>query len=388
MCHFYANPLSVLLSEDGVGKLQAEHVEALRNTPTFQRHVEQSIEAGTPESLDHAKSLLEDDKYVLSKVQSCEAERKAWIDERLRSILMLDAANTRQRTFSSAYVEAMSHGVSMSEDSDFVAAIRRLSMEQLETFLTRVITLLRDGEPTLQLEPVSTDLQSHLQQHLENLITLKTKADTEGITIRSKYSGHGKVMRTTVIAQKVQLSQDSAALSDSDNQLTQIVDSITEALGRRHDESSGGDLVFSEGWLYDSRSPLREVFVPRPRAVFARSLGRPHDYLGCGCCKAGQDGIQSTLPVTSILYQLYEETGSLINVADLWCAFSALMRHNKERVEEEITEEGIAEEGAEAEGEERRSLVMFYRGLAELRALGYVKGSRKKADHIAKVKWL
>lgn len=386
MCHFYANPLSVLLSEDGVGKLQAEHVEALRNTSTFQRHVEQSIETGTPESLDHAKSLLEDDKYVLKKVQSCEAERKTWIDERLRSILMLDAANTRQRTFSSAYVEAMSHGISMSEDSDFVAAIRRLNMEQLETFLNRIITILRDGDPTLHLEPTSTDLQSQLQQHLETLITLKTKAETEGITIRSKYSGHGKVMRTTVIAQKVQLSQDSATLSDSDNQLTQIVDSITESLGRRHDLTSGGggDLVFSEGWLYDSRSPLREVFVPRPRAVFARSLSRPHDYLGCGCCKAGQEGIQSTLPVTSILYQMYEETGSLINVADLWYAFSALMKRKENERNEEITEEMEVE----AEGEERRSLVMFYRGLAELRALGYVKGSRKKADHIAKVKWL
>ena len=80
----------------------------------------------------------------------------------------------------------------------------------------------------------------------------------------------------------------------------------------------------------------------------------------------------------------------------LWCAFSAL-RRNKDRSEKENEERGeekeeisedIAEEDAEAEGEERRSLVMFYRGLAELRALGYVKGSRKKADHIAKVKWL
>ncbi|KAG5742591.1 hypothetical protein H9Q72_014553, partial [Fusarium xylarioides] len=76
----------------------------------------------------------------------------------------------------------------------------------------------------------------------------------------------------------------------------------------------------------------------------------------------------ATLPATALLYRLYTATGSLINVADLWAAFSALV--------------------SEGETDERKSLVMFYRALAELRALGFVKASKKKADHIAKMKWL
>lgn len=94
--------------------------------------------------------------------------------------------------------------------------------------------------------------------------------------------------------------------------------------------------------------------------------------------------MQATLPATSILYHLYLEAGSLINVADLWSAFYALVSGHKE--EEEESEEN--DEQQEKQLDERKALVMFYRGLAELRAMGFVKSSKKKTDHIAKVRWL
>ena len=127
-------------------------------------------------------------------------------------------------------------------------------------------------------------------------------------------------------------------------------------------------------WLYDSRSPLKDVFTPRPRPVMERALSRPHDYLGCNCCQTSEDSIKPTFPPTAILYQLYLETGSLINVADLWTAFYATLGG----------EEG---EGGDGATDERTALVLFYRALAELRSMGFVKPTRKKADHIAKLAW-
>ncbi len=85
-----------------------------------------------------------------------------------------------------------------------------------------------------------------------------------------------------------------------------------------------------------------------------------------------------SLPPTAVLYHLYLEAGALVNAADLWAAFRALVVGDEEEEEEE-------EEG---EGGEREALVGFYRGLAELRMMGFVKGSKKKADHVAKLKWL
>ncbi|KAI7647877.1 hypothetical protein KC318_g18310, partial [Hortaea werneckii] len=76
--------------------------------------------------------------------------------------------------------------------------------------------------------------------------------------------------------------------------------------------------------------------------------------------------LAATQPATAVLYQLYLESGNLINASDLWQAFQAVM-------------------GDDAD--EQQSMALFQRALAELRALGMVKSTRKRVDHIAKVAW-
>lgn len=384
MCHFYANPLAIITSPNALqGEvIQPEHFEALRNLPSFRNHVERAVQLGDAESLQHAKSLIQDDDYLLAKVRDNDRARKQWIGSILRAILVLEAAGAQHGTFSKAYVNATVDGVEISEQSVVVDCIQRMGGDELSAVLTRIIELFKEGDSSLNLGPSveeeDSKLQGALESQLVELDRLRATAESEGFSLRSKYSGQSKVMRTTVIAQRVQLSQDSAALRDEDKQLTAVVDRVTELLTAHFADTDPKAVLFSECWLYDSRSPSREVFVPRPRGAFERSLGRPHDYLGCACCKPGEGGIQATLPATAILYHLYLETGSLINVADLWSAFHALVGQQQQQQQKEP---GV-------ESDERTTLVMFYRGLAELRALGFVKASKKKADHIAKVRWL
>ncbi|TWU78027.1 hypothetical protein ED733_006566 [Metarhizium rileyi] len=325
-------------------------------------------------SLKHAKNLIENDEYLLDHLRSGHRHKKIWAGRYLRSLLIQQAAGAQRGCFSRAYANGMAAGPQVSPgQSTLVQSIRRMTADELFRVLGDMMGIFKDGDAILHLSP-STDEQdeevrTRLETSLEELGQLKAKADEEGTSLRSRYSGQSKIMRTTVIAQKVQLSQDSAALRDQDMRFTEIVDQVTDALSAYCPViTNPAEVLFAECWLYDSRSPSRQVFVPRPRAVFERSLGRPHDYLGCSCCKADGEGLQATLPATSILYQLYLETGSLINVADLWSAFQATV--------------------SQVEEDDRNTLVMFYRGLAELRALGFVKSSKKKVDHMAKVKWL
>ncbi|EFY89724.1 origin recognition complex subunit [Metarhizium acridum CQMa 102] len=373
MCHFYANPLSILCSSDGDDAPQAEHLEAARNLPSFRHAVEREVEKNTSESLQHAKSLLDSNEYLLKQIRRGHSNKQTWAGRYLRALLIVRAAGAQRGAFSRAYVDGMGGSDSMPPgQSTLVALIRRMNPDELSRVLDDIIGIFKEGDAMLRLGP-STDeqdqhVQTTLETKLEELERLRAKADKQGTSLRSKYSGQSKIMRTTVIAQKVQLSQDSAALRDEDKIFTEIVDQVTAALSAYHPDTNATEVLFAECWLYDSKSPSRQVFVPRPRAVFERSLARPHDYLGCSCCKTDGGGLQATLPATSILYQLYLETGNLINVADLWSAFHTLVN--------------------EQEDDDRKVLVMFYRGLAELRALGFVKSSKKKLDHIAKVKWL
>ncbi|KAF4978044.1 hypothetical protein FZEAL_5509 [Fusarium zealandicum] len=369
MCHFYANPLCVL---GNTSSLQAEHTEALRHVASFRDHVEQAVESGVMENIQYAKDLLESDDFLVSQVQSSLSRRQESIEDFLRALLIIREAGAQDDEFSRAYIEAMDEGISVFEDSRVVETVRRMDANELITMIGKVVSTLRDGDIDLLLGPATKPAQLELRDTLTiclvELEELSLRAEKKGIVLRSKYSGQGKVMRTTVIAQRVQLSHDSAALTDEDKQLTQIVDDVTRLLISHVQAPRPSSLLLSESWLYDSRAPLRDVFVPRPRAVLDRSLTRPHDYLSCSCCRPSDEGTPATLPATALLHRLFLETGSIINVADLWSAFAALV--------------------GDEEADERKSLVMFYRALAELRALGFVKPSKKKADHIAKLKWL
>jgi origin recognition complex subunit 3 len=43
--------------------------------------------------------------------------------------------------------------------------------------------------------------------------------------------------------------------------------------------------------------------------------------------------LSSTQPATAILYQLYLESGSLVNVSDLWSAFNAIVGEEEDEAE-------------------------------------------------------
>jgi origin recognition complex subunit 3 len=366
MCHFYANPLSVL---SHAPSFQAEHIEAIRHTNSFRENIESAVETGVLDNVQYAKDLLENNDFLAMQVQDSLAARQEHIEDFLRALLILREAEAQDIEFSRAYVEAMDEGISVTESSKAVDSVQRMDAGELLALLRKLVAILQDGEVDLLLGPATKqadiDFQNALSRQLVSLEQLHSKTQKEGVTLRSKYSGQSKIARTTVIAQKVQLSHDSAALTEEDKQLTQIVNNITVLLIEHVQIPKPGSMLLSESWLYDSRAPSRDVFVPRPRTVLERSLTRPHDYLSCSCCKPGGEETPATLPATALLYRLYTETGSLINVADLWAAFSALISNE--------------------ETDERKSLVLFYRALAELRVLGFVKASKKKADHIAKL---
>lgn len=116
------------------------------------------------------------------------------------------------------------------------------------------------------------------------------------------------------------------------------------------------------------------------------------------------------MPVTSILYKLYLESGPLINTFDLWNAFYSIIGHGGEEEEEEEggaeEEDGKAAAGAGAAGasgsghggggngteastgmDKNKAQALFYRGLAEMKALGFIRSSKKKTDHLAKLAW-
>jgi origin recognition complex subunit 3 len=375
MCHFYANPLSVLLAGDDRLErqlLQPEHIEAVRTLDSFKAQAEAAIEA---RQLNHAQSLIEDDEYLVAQVLEQGRKRQEYLLHLLRSLHLVATTGMSSTSFTDLYILALSSGIDIDQSSGTVPledALRRLSPDEFLSLIARLLSAIQTGSPELGLEGWESDADefvgslADLRDEVDGLLE-RSKAN--GTALKSKYSAQSRVLRTTVIAQKVQLSQDTATLTEEDKAFTKAIDALLGLLSQNLNCDPVDNLFLHEAWVFES--PYRDVFVPRPGATFGRALSRPHDYLACACCANANGGLAPTLPTTAILYHLYLEAGALINVADLWSAYYALVG--------EESEPGL---------DERSALVCFYRGLAELRMMGFMKQSRKKADHVAKVKWL
>lgn len=383
MCHFYANPLSVLLLDQtnlAEGTLQPGHLEAIRSLPSFRSHVEAAVEA---RQLGHAQSLLEDDEYLIKQIVREDSRRRENHLQTLRSLHLILSSGLSSQNFTDLYMDALANGVDISsEDSLFVAAVRRMLPDELVALGRRLLAAISLGDGELSLsgwESEAEDFVVALLNVVGEVAVLQRRATSTGHVLRSAYSAQSRVLRTTVVAQKVQLSRDTAALTAEDKAFTDLVDLLVEQLRANVRCEITASSFLNEVWLYDSKSPHKEVFVPRPGNTYERALLRPYDYLACKCCADANGTAAPTLPAVSIVYHLYLETGAYVNVADLWSAFSGLVLRRRGGQEEEQEDEGC---------DERAALVQFYRALAELKAMGFVKQSRKKADHVAKLKWL
>lgn len=376
MCHFYANPLSVLLASDSLDRqqLQPEHLAAIRTLDSFRSHTEAAVEA---RQLNHATSLLEDDEYLIAQTLSQGEKRQRYLLRLLRSLHLVTSTGLSSGSFMELYIVALRDGVDPGQSSGpFCVAdvVKRLSPDEFVSLINRMLGTIQSGSPELGLAPWESDAEefvgslTEIRDEVEGLLQ---RSKSNGTTLKSKYSAQSRVLRTTVVAQKVQLSQDTATLTEEDNAFTKAIDTLTGLLSNNLSCDPIDNLILHEVWVPDSTTPYQDVFVPRPGATFGHALSRPHDYLACACCSKADGALAATLPTTSILYHLYLEAGAQVNVADLWSAYYALVGDESDL--------GL---------DERTALAHFYRGLAELRMMGFVKQSGKKADHIAKLKWL
>lgn len=229
-------------------------------------------------------------------------------------------------SWSNLYIKAMSGALRGSAIvKDTLLAIRRLSSE----VMTQLLEEITDS-------PVPDILT--LVDDLRQLVSDKAG----GSPLRSEHDIHHASLRTTVVSQKVELSKHSASLSKQDLAYSKLVNRVNNALQTYlHDALvTPHELFLHEVLVYDLKSPHREVFAPKPRFAIERALTSPRDYLGCSCCKGVQHGLSGTHPATSLLYQLYLESGAIINISDLWSAFYTII--GTEKADDEEAEQEMA----------------------------------------------
>lgn len=374
MCHFFANPFSLLNDNERDPKsllalLQHEHLEALRILPSFAKLVETLLE---DRSIALAHRILEDDEVLLNEVEKALDSNSQRITTLLRTLHVLSVAVSGPIDKVDLYIKAFRGTLNGSEVVRGVLdSIKRMTPDALVAFIKGIVEAIEYGSAVLDLEGWLTpedETSRELADLLAKVTSVAEKSAEARKPVRSQYAIQNQGLRTTVVAQKVQLSYEKSTLSKLDLLYTALIDRASKLFERYFVFENPNGLFLHEVWLYDSLTPYSDVFTPRPRFAIEQALSAPSNYLR-GCNDRG-DALSSTNPTTAILYQMYLECGSLINVSDIWIAFYSIVG-------------GDGSDGYD----ERTALMLFYRGLADLRLLGMVKQSKKKVDHLAKSIW-
>ncbi|KAL8969992.1 MAG: hypothetical protein Q9197_004052 [Variospora fuerteventurae] len=330
MTHCFANPLSVLLHEDlqPSEDFQVEICACLRNLDSFKRLAEDMIYRNDAKTV---KRLLNDDKFLQDTVINGIGKSKEALYCVLTAIDLLLLVHScldfkPSESWTRLYIKAMAGELrDSSVIKETLLAIQKLPSDSLASLLNRV----------------SDSLVPDMQRYADDLRKLESQKD-DATPLRSEYNTHHQSLRTTIVAQKVELSTHVSSLSEQDRSYSRLVNQVDNSLKEYFQNAlvAPHELFLHEVLIYDFKSPQREVFAPKPRHAIERALSSPHDYLGCNCCKGSQHGLSSTHPATSVLYQLYLESGALINIADLWSAFYTIVG-NEDAEDEDDEQERV-----------------------------------------------
>ncbi|KAJ4296284.1 Origin recognition complex subunit 3 [Kalmusia sp. IMI 367209] len=364
MSHVYANYATIFLkSNSQFEEYSSDAFAAVRNLPSFRRWIEKKLEDGYSKDI---RKLLDSDRFLYASITDHVASGRDALSSLDQATIVL--ACIRESLGMTPKVRLSSIWTRAASGELLGSPLLRETMLALKKTPSDKLKLLIDSLKDLVGDEIHIDLKT-IQQDLETLI----QENGSSGPLRSQDDVRNESVRTTIVAQKVLLSKHKAALSEQDRAYSEIVAKLHEQLDEYFTSTfiDPRTLFLYEILVYDLKSPHTEVFQPKPRLAIERALATPHDYLGCECCGVVQDGetaLSATQPATAILYQMYLESGTLINVSDLWSAFNAIV-------------------GKDDEEDESQAMALFQRALAELKFLGLVKPSRKKTDHISKMMW-
>nr|XP_022902231.1 origin recognition complex subunit 3 [Onthophagus taurus] len=145
--------------------------------------------------------------------------------------------------------------------------------------------------------------------------------------------------------------------------------------------------VFSEHLYEPTKNYFHEIFffynssieqqiVGTHRTALHTALNDPFQYLQCDCCELRHDSsIEKTMPDICIAYKLHLEYGKMINLYDWLQAFVSVVNP-------------VHLDDAEADQQISPQLqARFTQAVAELEFLGFVKSSKRKADHVQRLTW-
>ncbi|NXF08618.1 ORC3 protein, partial [Smithornis capensis] len=376
--HFFSQPLSVLCCqpvdlEKRIHSLCHEQCESIRRLPSFRSYVEKQVS-------EKQVALLTTDNFLKEETQKLLEDLRVYHENYVsvlrclhvftsslpkyplgKQIRELHCACLENQVWETEEYESSLQLARMLNKCDLVTMLQQCleillsssgkefdkTVEKLKEFLTQFQNLEAEA---FQERDVSISSQKELQKKTDLYHLQKTLLELKD-SRRSKKLTKFEMLRFEVV---------------------DFIDSLVRKYLIPADQKTLHEIVY-----FNTATILRGHLNAAPRTALHTALNNPHWYLKNQALKCDGGSISNKAPDICIVYKLHLECGRLINLVDWLEAFSTVVM---------AAEEPNADTASSDQVDDIIH-ARFIQAVSELELLGFIKPSKQKTDHVARLTW-
>ncbi|XP_049628165.1 origin recognition complex subunit 3 isoform X2 [Suncus etruscus] len=375
--HFYSQPLSVLCcnlpeAKRRVNLLSDNQCENIRRLPSFRRHVEMQTSEKQVSLLTNERFLKEETQLLLENLHFYHTNYFLV----LRCLHEFTSSLPKYplgRQIRELYCMCLEKNIWDSEEySSALQLLRMLAKDELITILEKCLNIFK-----LSSEKHLNSTAKTIEEFLAQFPSLHEDKEEEN-TSGSQSEG---LQKTDLYHLQKSLLEMKALRRTSKKQtkfevLREKVVNFIDNLVREHllpPESQ----PLHEVVYFSTAHVLRDHLNAAPRLALHTALNNPYYYLKNEALKSEEGCIPNVAPDICIAYKLHLECSRLINLVDWSEAFATVVTAAEQMDANSVT------------SEERNEIIhaRFIRAVSELELLGFVKPTKQKTDHVARLTW-
>ncbi|XP_004540534.2 origin recognition complex subunit 3 [Maylandia zebra] len=379
--HFHSQPLSVLCCKKkkalfNVTQLSKPNLDRIRQLPSFKRYVEK-------QEAQEQVNLMTDDSHLKEVCQQLIKDLHKYHKNYypiLRCLHTLTSSLPRYplgKQIRELHLICLANNVW--ENEDYQSAMKLVKM----LAKGELVSLLQKCVEILQLSK-SKKMKNALVQ-LEELLARFKQLDTATemtTTVEASIASPIKNLRKKTDLFQLQKtllemneSRRAKRLSPFENLRNEALEFI-DNLVKSHLSPPESQPLY-EVCYYSSSATVRRHLNATPRTSIQAALSNPYHYLQNDSLKSEDGTVSNAAPDICIAYKLHLECGRLINLYDWLEAYSTVV---------------LAAEGNDPDSEHFGKVdevkhARFIRAVSELEFLGFIKSTKQKTDHVARLTW-
>ncbi|KAM6186655.1 origin recognition complex subunit 3 [Rhynchocyon petersi] len=375
--HFYSQPLSVLCcnlpeAKRRINFLSDDQCENIRRLPSFRRYVEN-------QASEKQIALLTNERFLKEETQSLLENLHVYHTNYflvLRCLHKFTSSLPKYplgRQIRELYCTCLEKNIWDSEEyASVLQLLRMLAKDEMMIILQKCLSVFKSSSGGKPLGSTAKRIEEFLAQ-FQGLDEAKEEEDASGSQPKGLQKTDLYHLQKSLLEMKElrRTSRKPTKFEVVRENVVNFIDNLVREYLLPPETQPLHEVVY-----FSAAHTLREHLNAAPRIALHTALNNPYYYLKNEALKSEEGSIPNIAPDICIAYKLHLECSRLINLVDWSEAFATVVT--------------AAEMNADSTVSEEMSEIIharFIRAVSELELLGFIKPTKQKTDHVARLTW-